>query len=188
MLPVLFNPGVALLPKWLHACAVSTSPSTRLTWIRRLYRSSSTAEKDSCDGQQGSGQIYYSHSGFPGRYQVRSNFSKSSFVRAPERIIESAVKGMLPKNPLGRAMYRKMKVTKGAVHPAAQQPQELKRLRSILCRRHKTTVLAVVKTCHRSGFLRPANGNIQIKQNRTIRKLSFGRETARMVVRQGRWN
>jgi large subunit ribosomal protein L13 len=42
-------------------------------------------------------------------------------------VIETAVKGMLPKNPLGRDMYRKLKVYKGANHPhAAQQPQELK--------------------------------------------------------------
>ncbi len=42
-------------------------------------------------------------------------------------MIETAVKGMLPKNPLGRDMYRKLKVYKGSVHPhAAQQPQELK--------------------------------------------------------------
>ncbi len=44
----------------------------------------------------------------------------------PERVIEIAVKGMLPKNPLGRAMYRKLKVYAGSQHPhAAQQPQPL---------------------------------------------------------------
>ncbi|MFY9962359.1 uL13 family ribosomal protein, partial [Pseudomonas sp.] len=44
-----------------------------------------------------------------------------------ERVIETAVKGMLPKNPLGRDMYRKLKVYAGAAHPhTAQQPQELK--------------------------------------------------------------
>ena len=47
-------------------------------------------------------------------------------ARAPTRAIESAVKGMLPKNPLGRAMARKLKVYPGAEHPhAAQQPQAL---------------------------------------------------------------
>ena len=46
--------------------------------------------------------------------------------RHPERVIEHAVKGMLPKNPLGRAMYKKLKVYKGSEHPhAAQQPQVL---------------------------------------------------------------
>ena len=47
-------------------------------------------------------------------------------ARHPERVIEIGVKGMLPKNPLGRAMYRKLKVYAGAEHPhTAQQPQVL---------------------------------------------------------------
>ena len=58
-----------------------------------------------------------------------SNLSvaKKLIAKAPERVIETAVKGMLPKNPLGRDMYRKLKVYAGAAHPhTAQQPQELK--------------------------------------------------------------
>ncbi|SDS70997.1 LSU ribosomal protein L13P [Halopseudomonas litoralis] len=83
------------------------------------------AEKIHVTGNKAQDKIYYSHSGFPGG--IKSiNFEKLN-LRAPERIIEMAVKGMLPKNPLGRAMYRKMKVYKGAAHPhAAQQPQDLK--------------------------------------------------------------
>lgn len=83
------------------------------------------AEKIHVTGNKAQDKIYYSHSGFPGG--IKSiNFEKLS-LRAPERIIEIAVKGMLPKNPLGRAMYRKMKVYAGAAHPhTAQQPQELK--------------------------------------------------------------
>ena len=83
------------------------------------------AEKVHVTGNKVQDKMYYSHSGFPGG--IKSiNFEKL-IQRAPERVIESAVKGMLPKNPLGRAMYRKMKVYKGASHPhAAQQPQELK--------------------------------------------------------------
>ena len=83
------------------------------------------AEKVHVTGNKVQDKIYYSHSGFPGG--IKSiNFEKL-IQRAPERVIESTVKGMLPKNPLGRAMYRKMKVYKGASHPhAAQQPQELK--------------------------------------------------------------
>lgn len=83
------------------------------------------AEKVHVTGKKAQDKIYYSHSGFPGG--IKSiNFEKL-INRAPERVIEFAVKGMLPKNPLGRAMYRKMKVYKGAAHPhAAQQPQELK--------------------------------------------------------------
>ena len=83
------------------------------------------AEQVRVTGAKTTDKMYYSHSGFPGG--IKSiNFEKL-IQRAPERVIESAVKGMLPKNPLGRAMYRKMKVYKGASHPhAAQQPQELK--------------------------------------------------------------
>ena len=83
------------------------------------------AEKVHVTGNKVQDKIYYSHSGFPGG--IKSiNFEKL-IQRAPERVIESAVKGMLPKNPLGRAMYRKMKVYAGSVHPhTAQQPQELK--------------------------------------------------------------
>ncbi|WP_150303222.1 50S ribosomal protein L13 [Pseudomonas saliphila] len=83
------------------------------------------AEKVHVTGKKAQDKIYYSHSGFPGG--IKSISFEKLINRAPERVIESAVKGMLPKNPLGRAMYRKMKVYKGAAHPhAAQQPQELK--------------------------------------------------------------
>ena len=83
------------------------------------------AEKIHVIGNKVQDKIYYSHTGFPGGLKS-INFEKLN-LRAPERIIELAVKGMLPRNPLGRAMYRKMKVYKGAAHPhAAQQPQDLK--------------------------------------------------------------
>ena len=83
------------------------------------------AEKVHVTGKKAQDKIYYSPSGFPGG--IKSISFEKLINRAPERVIESAVKGMLPKNPLGRAMYRKMKVYKGAAHPhAAQQPQELK--------------------------------------------------------------
>jgi len=83
------------------------------------------AEKIHVTGNKVQDKMYYSHTGFPGGLKSM-NFEKLN-QRAPERIIELAVKGMLPRNPLGRAMYRKMKVYAGASHPhAAQQPQELK--------------------------------------------------------------
>ncbi|WP_273527250.1 50S ribosomal protein L13 [Pseudomonas sp.] len=83
------------------------------------------AEQVRVTGAKTSDKMYYSHSGFPGG--IKSiNFEKL-IAKAPERVIETAVKGMLPKNPLGRDMYRKLKVYKGASHPhTAQQPQELK--------------------------------------------------------------
>ena len=83
------------------------------------------AEQVRVTGAKSSDKMYYHHSGFPGG--IKSISFEKLIARAPERVIETAVKGMLPKNPLGRDMYRKLKVYKGANHPhAAQQPQELK--------------------------------------------------------------
>lgn len=83
------------------------------------------AEQVRVTGNKTSDKIYYSHTGFPGGIKEIS-FEKL-IDKAPERVIEAAVKGMLPRNPLGRDMYRKLKVYAGTNHPhAAQQPQELK--------------------------------------------------------------
>ena len=83
------------------------------------------AEQVRVTGNKTSDKIYYSHTGFPGGIKEIS-FEKL-IAKAPERVLEAAVKGMLPRNPLGRDMYRKLKVYAGTNHPhAAQQPQELK--------------------------------------------------------------
>src|SRR5690554_1824370 len=83
------------------------------------------AEQVRVTGKKNSDKIYYSHTGFPGG--IKSISFEKLVEKAPERVIEKAVKGMLPNNPLGRAMYRKLKVYAGAEHPhSAQQPQELK--------------------------------------------------------------
>lgn len=82
------------------------------------------AEKVRVTGKKSSDKIYYSHSEFPGGIKEIS-FEKL-IDKAPTRALEIAVKGMLPHNPLGRAMFRKLKVYAGAEHPhAAQQPQTL---------------------------------------------------------------
>jgi len=82
------------------------------------------AAKVRVTGNKPSDKIYYHHSGYPGGIKAIS-FEKL-LAKAPERVIERAVKGMLPKNPLGRAMFRKLKVYAGAEHRhAAQQPQPL---------------------------------------------------------------
>lgn len=82
------------------------------------------AEKVTVTGNKAKGKTYYSHSGFPGGIKQIS-FEKLQ-AQKPEMIIEKAVKGMLPKGPLGRAMYRKLKVYAGAEHNhTAQQPQIL---------------------------------------------------------------
>ncbi len=82
------------------------------------------AEKVKVTGNKAKGKIYYSHTEFPGGLKQIS-FEKL-IEKAPERAIEFAVKGMLPKGPLGRDMYRKLKVYAGAEHKhAAQQPKVL---------------------------------------------------------------
>lgn len=82
------------------------------------------AEKVRVTGNKASDKMYYRHSGYPGG--IKSISFKQLIDRAPERAIETAVKGMLPRNPLGREMYRKLKVYAGTEHPhAAQQPMPL---------------------------------------------------------------
>lgn len=75
-------------------------------------------------GNKGEDKKYYRHSGYPGGIS-ETNFSKMQ-ARFPGRALEKAVKGMLPKGPLGYAMFKKMKCYAGAEHPhAAQQPKVL---------------------------------------------------------------
>ena len=82
------------------------------------------ADKVQVTGNKPSDKMYYSHTGYPGGIREIS-FEKLQ-ARKPTMIIEKAVKGMLPKNPLGRAMFRKLKGYAGAEHNhAAQQPQVL---------------------------------------------------------------
>lgn len=82
------------------------------------------AEKIRVTGNKARDKIYYRHSGFPGGLK-RITFEKLQ-QKSPETIIQRAVKGMLPKGPLGRAMFRKLKVYAGPDHRhAAQQPIQL---------------------------------------------------------------
>ena len=83
------------------------------------------ADKIRLTGAKATSKEYYSHSGYPGGLKVES-FAQA-MERHPERVIEHAVKGMLPKNTLGRAMGKKLKVYAGAEHPhMAQKPREIK--------------------------------------------------------------
>lgn len=80
------------------------------------------AEKVAVTGKKSTQKIYKRHSGRPGGMKEET-FDKL-IKRVPERIIEKAVKGMLPKNTLGRQLFTKLNVYAGASHPhAAQQPQ-----------------------------------------------------------------
>ncbi len=82
------------------------------------------AEKVHVSGAKETDKIYYRHTGFPGGLKETS--LQKMREDKPEQIIEKAVKGMLPKNPLGRAMFKKLKVFAGETHAhQAQQPQTL---------------------------------------------------------------
>ncbi len=82
------------------------------------------ADKIAVTGNKAKDKIYYHHTGYVGNLKSAS-FEKMKETH-PERIIELAVKGMLPKNPLGLAMFKKLKVYTGSEHPhSAQQPQPL---------------------------------------------------------------
>ncbi len=75
-------------------------------------------------GKKPQQKIYYRFTGYVGN--LKSVTLEKQLATHPERVIEHAVKGMLPKNPLGRQMYRKLRVYAGAEHPhTAQQPQTL---------------------------------------------------------------
>lgn len=75
-------------------------------------------------GQKATQKIYHRHSGYPGG--IRSTSFEKMQTRFPNRALELAVKGMLPKGPLGYAMAKKLKVYAGASHPhSAQQPKAL---------------------------------------------------------------
>ena len=82
------------------------------------------AEEITVIGKKAQDKKYYRHTGFPGGIR-ETNFEKL-IAHKPEAVLEKAVKGMLPKGPLGYAMIKKMKVYAGTEHPhTAQQPQVL---------------------------------------------------------------
>ena len=82
------------------------------------------AEKIQVTGNKAKDKMYYRHTGYVGN--MKSISFEKLIDKAPERTIEIAVKGMLPRSPLGRTMMKKLKVYAGAEHPhAAQQPQPL---------------------------------------------------------------
>jgi large subunit ribosomal protein L13 len=82
------------------------------------------AAKIRVTGRKAQDKAYIRHTGFPGGIR-QTNFAKLQATR-PERALQHAVKGMLPKGPLGYAMLKKLKVYAGATHPhSAQQPKSL---------------------------------------------------------------
>lgn len=82
------------------------------------------AEKIRVTGNKLQAKMYHHHTGYIGN--LKSIPLQKQLDEHPERVIQSAVKGMLPKNPLGRAMFKKLHVYAGPEHPhAAQQPEAL---------------------------------------------------------------
>lgn len=82
------------------------------------------ADKVGVTGRKLDQKIYYRHSGYPGG--LKSISLRNQLQKHPERVLEAAVRGMLPKNRLGRKMMRKLKVYAGDSHPhQAQQPKVL---------------------------------------------------------------
>lgn len=82
------------------------------------------ADKVAVTGNKLTDKVYYHHTGHPGG--IKSSTLEQMLEKHPTRVIEKAVKGMLPKNSLGRKMYGKLKVYAGAEHPhAAQQPESI---------------------------------------------------------------
>ncbi len=80
------------------------------------------AEKIKVSGRKLDQKTYYSHSLYPGG--LKEEVLKDLLNRKPEEVIKKAVWGMIPKNKLGRAVYQKLKVYRGAAHPhEAQNPQ-----------------------------------------------------------------
>lgn len=82
------------------------------------------AEKVHVTGNKRTDKMYYHHTGYPGG--IKSISFEKLMEKAPEQAIEKAVKGMLPKGPLGREMFRKLRVYAGPEHKhTAQQPKTL---------------------------------------------------------------
>ncbi len=82
------------------------------------------AEKVAVTGNKMSDKMYHHHTGYIGN--LKSISLEKLLARKPEKVIQNAVKGMMPKGPLGRAMLSKLKIYAGPEHPhAAQQPQAL---------------------------------------------------------------
>ncbi len=82
------------------------------------------AEKVRVTGNKAADKIYFRHTGYPGG--IKSESFEKALAKHPERVIETAVKGMLPKNPLGRAVFSKLHVYAGPEHRhQAQQPKPL---------------------------------------------------------------
>ena len=101
----------------------------RPTWVPYLDTGDfvvvTNASKVKLTGAKADQKLYHRHSGFPGG--LKSVTARDLSARHPERLIEEAIRGMLPKSKLGRKQIKKLKVYRGPAHPhEAQQPKALK--------------------------------------------------------------
>jgi large subunit ribosomal protein L13 len=100
----------------------------RASWVPYLDTGDfvvvTNAEKVRLTGNKLEAKVYHRHTGYPGG--LKSIVAKDLQAKYPERLIEDAVRGMLPKTKLGRKQFKKLKVYKGGSHPhEAQQPKTL---------------------------------------------------------------
>ena len=100
----------------------------RASWVPYLDTGDfvvvTNAEKVRLTGNKAEAKVYHRHTGYPGG--LKSVVAKDLRAKYPERLIEEAVRGMLPKTKLGRKQFKKLKVYKGGSHPhEAQQPKPL---------------------------------------------------------------
>ena len=115
--------GRLALPHRRHAARQAQADSTRRTSTRRLRRRDQL-RADPRDRQEAQDKIYYRHSGYHGGLRERT--LQQMLDARPEEVIRLAVRGMLPRNKLGRAQLRKLKLYAGGQHPhEAQQPAPL---------------------------------------------------------------
>ena len=112
--------GVATADDFVLAIDIASTASTKTGDFIVVVN----AEKLRVTGNKANDKVYYRHSGFPGG--IYGTKFKDMQAKHPGRALEKAVKGMLPKGPLGYAMVKKLKVYAGGSHPhAAQQPKAL---------------------------------------------------------------
>ena len=94
--------------------------------MRATSWSSSTPTRCTCPARSGSGKLYRDHSLFPGG--LRTQTAEQLVKRHPTDLVKRAVWGMLPKGPLGRRIYKKLKVYAGAEHPHAAQATQARQI------------------------------------------------------------
>ena len=149
------------------------------------------AEKIRLTGNKADEKVYHRHTGYPGG--LKTVAAKDLQAKYPERVIEAAVRGMLPKTKLGRKQFKKLKVYRGAKHPhEAQQPRPLKIVAARRRRSKPEDDLAAVDIQHRAtGVARrrwrasasfPGTGAITV--NKRSLDDYFPNNVLKMVIKQ----